>query len=190
MVVDLPRCGPMLIRRVPNLVPIPGPRMERVTAGQRPRSNYGHHTLYRRLMLPLGLPGRPRRLIPPTRAERSPPAGLRSPRNAARAEQQDALPTPASPPTPERPRAPVTARTATPPRRLRQSPAPRCHRNYSRRQAQPAGSPLHDQSCARRTWRRTYGMSHGRARGPLLGIPHLRHSKSSFSTVRRTRRRH
>ena len=40
--VDLPRCGPMLSPRVPNLVPIPGPRMERVTPGQRPRPNYGH----------------------------------------------------------------------------------------------------------------------------------------------------
>ena len=28
--------------RVPNLVPIPGPRMERETPGQRPRPNYGH----------------------------------------------------------------------------------------------------------------------------------------------------
>ena len=42
VVVDLPRCGPMLSPRVPNLVPIPGPRMERETPGQRPRSNYGH----------------------------------------------------------------------------------------------------------------------------------------------------
>ena len=42
VVVDLPRCGPMLIRRAPNLVPIPGPRMERETPGQRPRPNYGH----------------------------------------------------------------------------------------------------------------------------------------------------
>ena len=40
--VDLPRCGPMLSPRVPNLVPIPGPRMERETPGQRPRPNYGH----------------------------------------------------------------------------------------------------------------------------------------------------
>ena len=36
------RCGPMLSPRVPNLVPIPGPRMERETPGQRPRPNYGH----------------------------------------------------------------------------------------------------------------------------------------------------
>ena len=43
VVVDLPRCGPMLSPRVPNLVPIPGPRMERETPGQRPRPNYGHH---------------------------------------------------------------------------------------------------------------------------------------------------
>ena len=42
VVVDLPRCGPMLSPRVPNLVPIPGPRIERETPGQRPRSNYGH----------------------------------------------------------------------------------------------------------------------------------------------------
>ena len=42
VVVDLPRWGPMLSPRVPNLVPIPGPRMERVTPGQRPRPNYGH----------------------------------------------------------------------------------------------------------------------------------------------------
>ena len=42
VVVDLPRWGPMLSPRVPNLVPIPGPRMERETPGQRPRSNYGH----------------------------------------------------------------------------------------------------------------------------------------------------
>ena len=42
MVVDLPRCGPMLSPRVPNLVPIPGPRMERETPGQRPRPNCGH----------------------------------------------------------------------------------------------------------------------------------------------------
>ena len=34
--------GPMLSPRVPNLVPIPGPRMERETPGQRPRPNYGH----------------------------------------------------------------------------------------------------------------------------------------------------
>ena len=42
VVVDLPRCGPMLSPRVPNLVPIPGPRMERETPGQRPRPNHGH----------------------------------------------------------------------------------------------------------------------------------------------------
>ena len=42
VVVDLPRCGPMLSPRVPNLVPIPGPGMERETPGQRPRPNYGH----------------------------------------------------------------------------------------------------------------------------------------------------
>ena len=42
VVVDLPRWGPMLSPRVPNLVPIPGPRMERETPGQRPRPNYGH----------------------------------------------------------------------------------------------------------------------------------------------------
>ena len=42
VVVDLPRCGPMLSPRVPNLVPIPGPRMERETPGQGPRPNYGH----------------------------------------------------------------------------------------------------------------------------------------------------
>ena len=41
-VVDLPRCGPMLSPRVPNLVPISGPRMERETPGQHPRPNYGH----------------------------------------------------------------------------------------------------------------------------------------------------
>ena len=41
-VVDLPRCGPMLSPRVPNLVPIPGPRMERETPGQRARPNCGH----------------------------------------------------------------------------------------------------------------------------------------------------
>ena len=35
-------CGPILSPRVPNLVPIPGPRMERETPGQRPRPNYGH----------------------------------------------------------------------------------------------------------------------------------------------------
>ena len=42
VVVDLPRWGPMLSPRVPNLVPIPGPKMERETPGQRPRPNYGH----------------------------------------------------------------------------------------------------------------------------------------------------
>ena len=42
VVVDLPLCGPMLSPRVPNLVPIPGPRMQRETPGQRPRPNYGH----------------------------------------------------------------------------------------------------------------------------------------------------
>ena len=42
VVVELPRCGPMLSPRVPNFVPIPGPRMERETPGQRPRPNYGH----------------------------------------------------------------------------------------------------------------------------------------------------
>ena len=42
MVVDLPRCGPMLSPRVPHHVPIPGPRMERETPGQGPRPNYGH----------------------------------------------------------------------------------------------------------------------------------------------------
>ena len=42
VVVDLPRCGPMLSPRVPNLVPTAGPRMERETPGQRPRPNYGH----------------------------------------------------------------------------------------------------------------------------------------------------
>ena len=31
VVVDVLRCGPMLSPRVPNLVPIPGPRMERET---------------------------------------------------------------------------------------------------------------------------------------------------------------
>ena len=40
--VDLPRCGPILSPRVPNLVSIPGPRMERETPGQRLRPNYGH----------------------------------------------------------------------------------------------------------------------------------------------------
>ena len=38
VVVDLPRWGLMLSPRVP----IPGPRMERETPGQRPRPNYGH----------------------------------------------------------------------------------------------------------------------------------------------------
>ena len=48
VVVDLPRCGPMLSPRVPNLVPIPGPWMQRETPGQRPRPNYGHpHLVYR-----------------------------------------------------------------------------------------------------------------------------------------------
>ena len=42
VVVGLPRWGPMLSPRVPNLVPILGPRMERETPGQRPRPNYGH----------------------------------------------------------------------------------------------------------------------------------------------------
>ena len=42
VVVDLPRWGPMLSPRVPHHVPIPGPRMERETPGQRPRPNYGH----------------------------------------------------------------------------------------------------------------------------------------------------
>ena len=42
VVVDLPRWRPMLSPRVPNLVPIPGPRKERETPGQRPRPNYGH----------------------------------------------------------------------------------------------------------------------------------------------------
>ena len=38
----LPRWGPMLSPRVPNLVPIPGPRMERETPRQRRRPNCGH----------------------------------------------------------------------------------------------------------------------------------------------------
>ena len=42
VVVDLPRAGSMLSPRVPNLVPIPGPRMKRETPGQRPRPNNGH----------------------------------------------------------------------------------------------------------------------------------------------------
>ena len=42
VVVDLPRCGSMLNPRVPNLVPIPGPWMQRETPGQRTRPNYGH----------------------------------------------------------------------------------------------------------------------------------------------------
>ena len=42
VVVDLPRWGPMLSPRVPNLVPIPGPRMERETPGQRSRPHFGH----------------------------------------------------------------------------------------------------------------------------------------------------
>ena len=41
----------MLSPRVPNLGPIPGPRVERETPGQRPRPNYGH---------PQGRPGPPR----------------------------------------------------------------------------------------------------------------------------------
>ena len=63
VVVDLPRCEPMLSPRVPNLVPIPGPRMERETPGQRPRLNYGHPQA--RLTLPepsatAGMKRRPR----------------------------------------------------------------------------------------------------------------------------------
>ena len=42
VVVDRSPCGPMLSPRVPHHVPIPGPRMERETPGQRPRPNYGH----------------------------------------------------------------------------------------------------------------------------------------------------
>ena len=42
VVVDVLHCGPMLSPRVSSLVPIPGPRMERETPGQRPRPNYGH----------------------------------------------------------------------------------------------------------------------------------------------------
>ena len=42
VVVDLLRWGPMLSPRVPHHVPIPGPRMERETPGQRPRPNCGH----------------------------------------------------------------------------------------------------------------------------------------------------
>ena len=49
VVIVLPRWGPMLSPRVPNLVPIPGPRMERETPGQRPRPNYGHPVPHRRL---------------------------------------------------------------------------------------------------------------------------------------------
>ena len=49
VVIVLPRWGPMLSPRVPNLVPIPGPRMERETPGQRPRPNYGHPHPHRRL---------------------------------------------------------------------------------------------------------------------------------------------
>ena len=46
--VDVARWGPTLSPRVPNLVPIPGPRMERETPGQRPRPNYGHpHAAWR-----------------------------------------------------------------------------------------------------------------------------------------------
>ena len=48
VVVDLPRCAPMLSPRVPHHVPIPGPRMERETSGQRPRPNYGHPHAYQR----------------------------------------------------------------------------------------------------------------------------------------------
>ena len=36
VVVDLPRWGPMLSPRVPNLVPIPGPRKERETPWSAP----------------------------------------------------------------------------------------------------------------------------------------------------------
>ena len=43
VVVDLPRCGPMLSPRVPNLVPIPDPRMERVTPSAHDRI-VGTHT--------------------------------------------------------------------------------------------------------------------------------------------------
>ena len=39
VVVDLPRCGPMLSPRVP----IPGPRMDRVTPGQRHDRIMGTH---------------------------------------------------------------------------------------------------------------------------------------------------
>ena len=39
VVVDLPRCGPILSPRVPHHVPIPGPRMERETPRQRLRPN-------------------------------------------------------------------------------------------------------------------------------------------------------
>ena len=60
VVVDLPRCGPMLSPRVPNLVPIPGPRMERETPGQRPRPNYGH----------------PHRMAPPSPDPSGVPQGL------------------------------------------------------------------------------------------------------------------
>ena len=42
VVVDLPRWGPMLSPRVPNLVPIPGPRVERETPSQRPGPYFGH----------------------------------------------------------------------------------------------------------------------------------------------------
>ena len=42
MVVDVPRCGPMQSPRIQKLVPIPGPRMERETLGQRPGPNLGH----------------------------------------------------------------------------------------------------------------------------------------------------
>ena len=36
VVVDVARCGPMLSPRVPNLVPIPGPGMERVNPWSAP----------------------------------------------------------------------------------------------------------------------------------------------------------
>ena len=75
VVVDLPRCGPMLSPRVPNLVPIPGPRMERVTPGQRPRPDYGHpqasgpasqpptNCFPLRTAIPLGLKDHPHRTL-------------------------------------------------------------------------------------------------------------------------------
>ena len=37
VVVDVPRWGPMMSPRVPHHVPIPSPRMERETLGQRRR---------------------------------------------------------------------------------------------------------------------------------------------------------